>query len=46
MIIGVVRGSVTTGPARASGVGAIIGGVKEEAINPLYWLGVLLPCTG
>ena len=42
IFMGVVRGSVTTGPSHATGLSAVVAGLAEATLfNPLYWLGVL-----
>ena len=44
VVIGIIRGPVvTTGPAHATGIGAVVGGLKEATLfNPIYWLMVAL----
>jgi len=44
IVIGIIRGPVTmtTGPAHATGLSAVLAGLLEATVfNPFYWLGVL-----
>jgi len=43
LVISIIRGPVvTTGPAHAIGLSAVLGGLLEATVfNPFYWLGIL-----